>query len=472
MRSRDFILLLIMVFMVACSSLKKQAKENYEKGNYEQAYKLYKKAYQKDKKDSEVKAGLKKAAKSYLNQKLVNLRDIKNKKSVDQILDEIAEIETIQKENKEYLDYNSQKFYGNELKKTRGIILSKWDKNVTEKNALKLHIQQKHYTFLNMKKDKLGRRVLAKTKKLGISSCNKKVKSTQRDYYTNGFIQKYCSVFGRKVKFKRKKPVGLVSKLSFLSEVDVTSTQKKNVIKMMEEQVAKKLKFVTREGSGSLKVGVSGSYRYAESQEKESDVHEYYESEPYETTEEYEEKIGSEVMDCSKLQPDGTCGTKMVYDTVTKTRPAVKYRQVTKYFPYKYLLRKSSLDVDLSFGVLGETIRFNKNYKSQAKKHDYNLPDFELYPVNEKLLVERNYLNNIFNKDLNGFIKSAHQSWNKKYCSLESNETYFTEGSKALLCYKVMGSNAYQKWLAKYHNLDMKNAVIKKFVYAKLLAIK
>ena len=241
MKLKSLVFIVLVVTFTACSSLKKQAKENYEKGNYEQSYRLYKQAHEKDKKDSEIKAGLKKALKAYLNQKLVGLRNIKNKKSVDYILQEIAAIEFLQKENKEYLDYNSQQFYGNELKKSRSIIIKKWDQTLDEKNVLKYYIQQYHYSFLNLKKDQAGKELLAKIKKIGVSSCNSKIKSSERDYFINNFLVKYCGVFGRKVKFKRKTPVGLVKNLTFDSNVNVKSSQKKDIIKLMELATSKKL---------------------------------------------------------------------------------------------------------------------------------------------------------------------------------------------------------------------------------------
>ncbi len=196
---------MILISLLAWASIKDKAKENLKSGNFQESYRLYKLAYQEEKGDAEVVSGFRKAAYGLLNELIVNLRDTKRKENIEQLLIDIEEIEKIQTEVKGILGYDSHRLFEKERKSVRRIILKKWDRDISQKSALKVFIQQAHYKFLDLNKDTLGRNVLKRIKMLGKQECLSRMKGLPLEYFVQRFTKNYCNIFGVSTSEKKVK---------------------------------------------------------------------------------------------------------------------------------------------------------------------------------------------------------------------------------------------------------------------------
>ena len=108
------ILASLLLLLVACSSHKKAAIKLTEEGLHEAALEQWVLAYQKDKDDPEVLAGLRICQEKVSNDRLVRIRDLRNANDDEKALEELQSLMGLQSKHGIQLDFNSSTFQGRE----------------------------------------------------------------------------------------------------------------------------------------------------------------------------------------------------------------------------------------------------------------------------------------------------------------------------------------------------------------------
>jgi hypothetical protein len=428
------ILASLLLLLVACSSHKKAAIKLTEEGLHEAALEQWVLAYQKDKDDPEVLAGLRICQEKVSNDRLVRIRDLRNANDDEKALEELQSLMGLQSKHGIQLDFNSSTFQGRET-----ALLWKHQKSqVLNLVAVKkpLAAEVRYRKFANVFQS-LPDYAALKTSvdQAGVLQCKSLRKGLKGKPFYRSFVSQYCKFFEPNRELKPS--ADTISSVLFANPV-VTAK-----IEGSDEDMSSKMVKALSEGfeasawyhpeaKKTVSLNVGGRYKWNKRSEIIAQSHDYTVEVPYTAYEQVaktkEVPYSDSEYQCEPNRTDCRYVTVTKYKTETyyESEPVTRYREETRVHHYKATKRNMDFEIVLSGNVAIDKLKhpfaFMKEETENKILHDENLPGIGLKPKTEDVtspIAKFEYYSLLSGGDLRLELDAL---WIKQFCATPSDE--------------------------------------------------
>lgn len=447
-----FIVLLALLFLVSCSSAKRRAIELSEKGHFEEAILEWEKALKDDPKDEEALEGLKKSQEMAINNRLVQLRNLRNSNEHARALDALKSLVELQAKWNYKLDVNSATFQGKET----ALLWNPFKNEVTARlkkghalSAAALYLDFKDIFAFAPKGELDGER--ARIFSAGKKSCRAFKDSVQYPYLAS-FHNRYCEYFGVK---KTSKIVysDVYGHLKINYTLDGTTEESKYTLLTKMNSSFRETPWYLKSSSKEIPLTVSGKLVGKTRSQLVEQVQEYWDKETYTTHESIRK---------SCLKSDGS------YEDCYEVQEVTKERDVRKEF--EYTATKLSQDITLNFKSefhlvkMIHTVEMDKDYHEELIVHDHYMPHIDLYPPKiKKLETPESIWEKFSQESAERFKDKLMKVWVAEYCKLPETMSFSSVAENVLRCRKspeMKSSDFVNTWFQ--NNYGSSNAVAEK----------
>lgn len=427
-----FILASLLLLLVACSSHKKAAIKLTEEGLHEAALEQWVLAYQKDKDDPEVLAGLRICQEKVSNDRLVRIRDLRNANDDEKALEELQSLMGLQSKHGIQLDFNSSTFQGRET-----ALLWKHQKSqvmnlASQKKPLAAEVRYRKFANVFQSMPEYAT-LKTSIDQAGVLQCKTLRKGLKGKPFYRSFVTQYCKFFEPNLAVKPTAET--ISTVLFAnpsvsikiegSDEDMTAKMNKALAEGFEASA-----WYHPEAMKSVAVNVGGRYKWNKYSETISQSHDYTVEIPY-TAYESVRKTKEVPYSDSEYR---CVGSDCKYETVTKyktetyyeSEPVTRYREETRVHHYKATKRRMEFEVVLNGNIAIDKLRFPFSFLKEETEnkilHDENLPNIGLKPKTEdvtKPIAKFEYYSLLAGGDLRIDLDSL---WIKQFCSTPSEE--------------------------------------------------
>ena len=409
----------------ACSTLSKQAQEQLENKNYDEALVLYDRLVSEKPNEGEALEGQRKAREGVIDKNLIRVRLARIAQNYQESLDLLLEIVSKERSWNLYPSGAVAFTQKEETEEARKILNQQLANIQLEKKPLKTLYWIEHYRIIF---DEKFQNYLTNYKnaafKNGQADCKAWAKTASADVpFWSQFVKRYCTVMGvtQPIKDFDKK---LYSKIEIKLDKD---TVPKILQQMILADVNKQFKsrgWFDIASPRAMHLNLSANYIFSESKMHQQQSHPYNERVPYT---EYEQQ--------QKFDAKG--------NPYQVTEPVTKYRDEQRFYYYTGTLisQKIQFDATATSDVPqynGTVFSFNKYI--QETVHNENVPNIGLYPsLAKQTQPEASWLTQISTDYTNAVKKSLIADFNSAFCATISEA--MSEPAlfdRSLLCLREM----------------------------------
>jgi hypothetical protein len=451
--------LLSLLVIISCSSTKKLARELSSQGLHEAAVPKWIEALNESPDDAEIQVGLKISQEIVMNDRLVEIRDLRNSNKYDEAI--LALRELIQKQNewKLTLDFNSSKFQGKELRALWSFEDQKLRQYTKSGKVLAASLRDKQvsYIFNSTEEYKNTKEHISQKGSAKCSALKAQSDSGSKPFYSN-FVSRFCG------HFENKREIASVQE--GMSHALFSSAQPQFRIQGINENMSGELSkqvqesfqntpWYDQDSKKEIKVVLNGKYTWIPTAQKIHQVHNYKVSIPYTAyvlvmktrqvpyhTTEYR---------CVWNQYTGnSCGNvpAIQYRTefYTETEAVTRFREEDRTFDYVAV--KNSQDLILQFKgkihIGGDSfpVAYSKHRKESKIVHDLNMPDIGLFPAKEDVMSPVEAFSEFAKEASSQIAEESDQFWVRKYCVFSKSRGLASEAESVFRCRK---SSAHPK---------------------------
>lgn len=445
--------LLALLLLVSCSTSKKLAQQLASQGLHEAAVPKWIEALKDSPNDAEAQVGLKISQEKVLNDRLVEIRDLRNSKKYEEAILSLKKLIDTQNEWKTTLDFNSSTFQGKELQALWSYENDKLKRFASSGKVLAASLRDKEVSYIfNSLEDYKKTKEFVSAK--GVSKCAEhktQTDSISKPFYSN-FVNRFCGYY------ENKRDVA--SSKEGISGVLFSSTTSKIGIQGVNENMTAELSKKVQEhfqetawydqaSKKSIRVELNGKYTWIPTNQNIHQVHNYKVSIPYTAyvpvmktrqvpyqTTEYR---------CVWNQYAGnTCGnvpvTQYRSEFYTVTEAVTRYREEAR--AYDYVATKHSQDLVLQFkgkifiGSDSIPVAFSKHTTESKIVHDLNMPDIGLFPAREDVASPISAFTEFVNESSTKISNEIDQFWVRKFCSFSKSRGIASEAESVFRCRK------------------------------------
>lgn len=422
---KKLFIILLVGFVVGCTTAHKRAQNAVDKGNYEEAISLYEGILSKETGDQKAKSGLRYARLRWIDASLIQVRLLRlgtNYGQSEDLLRNIIQSEdawgvfpagvvfATQADELKYLFARKQKQIESALKDKKPLL------------AQYLYLQNKYLIKDTLKQNvsPIEIKILKKVK----GFCKKQFKKLNtKEHYSNIWISKICDTWMIKYKkIKTKNSVSLFSEISPTYSIEGLDAKESQMLTEDFHKTFVKSKWYDKKSKLKWNLDISG---VVVSKLDEQDVNlssRYYVKIPYETSrivvKDPEPKstgaIGLLILlfGSSSKEVDNGDGTVTVYET--------EYREEPRTYHYKAIRVTQSMGIKLKLlsNIGGKQFKMNyvNSYFNRVHVTDSNFPEANVYPVKKKLVKLEKWLTSNNRGLFERISRKLSSGWRKSYC--------------------------------------------------------
>jgi hypothetical protein len=462
-------LLIVTGILVACSSLHKKAKEQYESGDYEAALKTYNSLVKKNGNDDDAVIGLQKTREKLVDVGLLKVRKIRLQGRNTESLETFLEL--VSKENAwEFFPKDRVMFTQEEESKEAFAMVCRMADDARKKSQplRASFILRRYEPIFQGQLLKQYEQKKAEVAKQGEGSCMGLADgSLDNKPFLAGFLKKYCAHWGvahRNIAKSENSKIGSLFRDVGL-DIEIAGIRKEALADFKEEVSwgLRQSPWYDPTAKNLLKVTLRGAFQNKHTKQSVPRTHNYTVSVPYTN---YVTVQKSRLVPVTKYQQQ--CSSSYGYQTCynvpytayeteyySETEPRIAYRQVPQVQPYLGYTHDQQLSIGLDgVAVLnGKTLSFKmaEDQHEQSFSHDTNMPSIGLYPEEAELEDPLMFVKYQARDLSKRFEISLKNEWKARYCGeLEKKPAAsFTDGDNVIRCLKVTQTDPpanVQKW--------------------------
>lgn len=442
------------LFLAGCTSYRRQADDYFLNGEYYAATSLYERALQEDPKDEKAKAGLFRARRALIDERLLEVRQQRLSDNFNGALDRLLWI--IEREGEWSVSPSGPAFSTQEEEVA---LLFTWlNSQAREAVNRRLYLKAKIFTdkYHNLfTAGKTSRRFDNLAKFIhdgGAADCRQFKSTTAGSPFSREFAQRYCMVWGMSDSSTNDQALtpasyGLPAYGQILIEgtledlpAEVLSAYSDSLLQGLKETPFYQAK------APALKIGIKGHFisRYDEHQSMA--VHSYTVQVPYQVTNtvsyqvqvpytayrsEYDYKTNS-----SRSVPYTEYRSETRYREETETRYRSEGRSlpyVTTEFTVRYGL---SGFADLTIDKVAHHLPLDEDFRLTDSYHETSNPSIGLYPKRKEMPTEVDWLKEKFQKSGALLSLRISEAWDSKYCVQPKNLVAIVQSEAVMKCLK------------------------------------
>lgn len=445
-------LILSLVIFVSCSTAKKTAQELANQGLHEAAIPKWLEAMKKSPDDVEVQVGLKRSQEIVLNERLVEIRDLRNSKRYDEAVVALNKLIVMQNEWKLPLDMNSSSFLGKELQLLWSHEKSNLKALANRGEVLGASLREKEISYIFNALPDYGeaKELIAKKGRAKCGELKKYIDFKVRPFYSN-FVGRFCNYYESNLALSLFK--------EGVSDVLYSSISPKIEIKGLDEnltgEVSKKIfdLFMTTplydpDSVKAIRLEVNGEWKVIPSIVIVPQVHTYKVKVPYlaNVSVTKSRQIPYQVTEsqCVDHSSGRSCRdvlvTKYKEEKYKDTKKVTRYREEDRIFNYNANKKSQELIMQLRGSLfIGNDmipLTFSKLSTESKIQHDVYLPDIGLLPAKEDLTNPIVAFSNFADEASKKVAQELDNYWVRKYCSLSKSKGLASDAEAAIRCRK------------------------------------
>lgn len=355
----------IMLCISACSTLSKQAKEQLENKNYDEALILYDRLVQEKPNEGEALEGQRKSREGVIDKNLIRVRLARLGQNTQESLDLLRDIVLKEREWNLYPSGAVAFTQSEETNEAKKILNQDLFSILKEKKPLKIFFWIERYKLLFDEKFQI---YLANFKtsatQEGQVQCKNWTKTVGPELpFWSQFVKRYCAVMGldQKIAVYDKK---LYAKADFKFDKDSIPKILQQMIYSDLNKTFKTTGWFDIAGKKNIVLTESGSYVFNESRQPQQETHAYKESIPY----------------TEYVEHDHVDSAGKSYKT---SDPVTRYRDEDRF--YRFIGTRINQKIQFQTNArpdvpLITALTFNFEKQVQDFTHNENLPAISLYP--------------------------------------------------------------------------------------------
>lgn len=360
-----FVLSCLLIGVSSCSTLSKQAKEQLENKNYDEALILFDRLVQEKPNDGEALEGQRKSREGVVDKNLIRVRLARMGQNYQESLDLLRDVVLKEREWNLYPSGAVAFTQAEETNEAKKIINRELTSILKEKKPLKvlfwverykLMFDEKFQTYLtNFKKSAMQE---------GASQCGNWTKTTSAATpFWSQFVKRYCNVMQvqKNIPAFDKK---LYAKVDLKLEQPTIPKPLENLLASEMNKAFLKTGWYDVDSKRNLGVVLNGTYSFADNRHMEQRTHSYEESIPYTA---YVEK--------EKF--DSTGKSYKVSEPTTRYRDEQRFHRYMGTSIYQKIQMQSNLRSDVNL-IHALPFSFDKNVNEFT--HNENMPSIHLSP--------------------------------------------------------------------------------------------
>jgi len=423
-----------LLFLTACANLKKRAQEQESAGNYDEAANLYERALKSNPKDPELATGLKSARDGVLSKRLIAVRQARLAGNQEQALNLL--LETVQKEQAwGHPPRAAVAFTQNEETSFAfPFVNSKVKSAIDAKFPLQAEYWHRRYSAVFQSQEiqaKYTGLELAIAKS-GKESCKHflSLQKPQHPYFGD-FAKSYCAHWGEPGKDLSRENE---QKLSELYQSVAISGAVSNLPAEQQLSLQNELQSALEaspwfdvHGKKKVQITLQGNYTILHQKDLVNQVHQYPAQEPYEDFETVT-RSRSVPYQASESRLDPATGkltsvmvTKYRDESYTEQQKVVRYRSVTRHYPYNAIKHTQHLELAMALnagiGPKGFATDLSDKADREGYQHDLNVVEVGLRPVRPDLVDPVQWIKGDFQKLRAQFLEKSTAEWVSLYCT-------------------------------------------------------
>jgi hypothetical protein len=445
--------LFVLLLLASCSTSKKLAQQLASQGLHEAAVPKWIEALNESPNDAEVQVGLKISQEKVLNDRLVEIRDLRNSKKYEEAILSLKKLIDTQNEWKTTLDFNSSTFQGKELQALWSYESDKLKRLANSGKVLAASQRDKEVSYIfNSLEDYKKTKDFVSAK--GASKCvelKTHADSISKPFYSN-FVNRFCGYYENKREVAASK--------EGISGVLFSSVASKVVIQGVNENMISELSKKVQEhfqetpwydqvSKKSIRVELNGKYTWIPTNQDIHQVHNYKVSIPYTAyvpvMKTRQVPYQATEYRCVWNQYAGnTCGNVSVTHYRSEfyfvNEAVTRYREEAR--AYEYVATKHSQDLVLQFkgkiyiGSDTIPIAFSKHTTESKILHELNMPDIGLFPSREDVSSPISAFTEFADESSARISNEIDQFWVRKFCSFSKSRGIASEAESILRCRK------------------------------------
>jgi len=447
MKNHIFLVILV-TFIVSCSSLHKKAEQSMKSKNYEEAINIYTQILQKKPKDNKAIDGLAKAKQGYVDNGLIQVRMMRignNQLGAIELLNTL-----IQKENQWTLRLDAGMAYTQKEELNFGInymIDSIFYPSLKEKQYLKTEFDLKKYSSIVAiyKEDPQILKVKSIVERGGAQKCRlSSAIANKESFFLNKHFTSLCNHYGEMFADVSTTSKDATRYNALNVEIKTTEGFSKfnpDLTQSLKDSFSKTLWFSSVGSSVATLVANQVEFLYDHQSKRVNQSHTYTVKVPYMDTENYTQEID----DLSKpLRTYKSFDIKTKKDIVvteyakkkiTQTRQVKKERDEDRYYVYVADQHDEALKISFNtqINILGTDILipYSTEFKNTFISHKELNPNISLYPVAEKFLDKDKWIKDQIAVFTGTVTTKLGSQWELVYCdsvdSVKSDQTKYAE---------------------------------------------
>jgi hypothetical protein len=430
--SRRFALIVCIFTFTACSTLRRQARDHYQAGEYLAAISDYEQILNDDPKDSEAKQGLHRSRQALLEQRLIEVRQQRLSENMNSALDELKWV--VDQESNWQISVSGPAFSTQQEEVEEGFAwLNGQSKLLIQgRKYLKAKIFTDKYkeVFLGGPYNRRATALLNWINQQGTADC-REMRKNARGPFSHDFAQRYCIVWGvtdgPTPAAVKPEAAGMKGYGQIALEGEVESLPAE-VLASLSDSLLQNLKqtpYYSPE-SAALKIHIQGKFSSQYNEHPGYAVHSYQVQVPYTETNtvSYQEQVPYTEYHTEMDPVTGTTKT----ETRTAYRWETKYRDETETkwrseprsmtyntteFTVKYAINgKAVTDID----KVNYVLPLDYDFELSDSYHDTSNSDIGLYPKAKKMPTEVSWLKERFGETGTKLSTKAAEAWDALYC--------------------------------------------------------
>jgi hypothetical protein len=405
----------------SCSTLTKQAKEQLENKNYDEALILYDRLVSEKPNEGEALEGQRKSREGVIDKNLIRVRLARLGQNYQESLDLLREIVIKERQWNLYPSGAVAFTQSEETTEAKNILNAQLHSIQKEKKPLKsLYWIERYRTIFDEKYQVYLGNFKNSAYQEGEVQCKAWTKTVSAEFpFWSQFVKRFCTTMKVESKFADfdKK---LFLKADVFSEKTFMPIPLQQMIASDVSKVFNSTGWYDPAAKKKLTLTLNGNYRFDESKVRERRVHSYNVSVPY-----------TEYVEHDRVDSTGK--------SYKVSEPVTKYRDEQRQYGYFGILIDQRIDFDsnLKPDILAiNSFHFSFNKVAEDFVHTENIPSMKLYPMEpDKTKSEPRWLVQISNDFSLELKKSLIADFKHNFCdSLSESMNSNTLSDRSLLC--------------------------------------
>lgn len=433
---RSVALVALSLVLVGCSSLRKQADEQFEKGAYEEALQLYEQALVESPSDADASAGLRKTRIKLIDKRLLTVRHTRLGGNSQGALDLLSEVVADETAWKVFPDGPVSSTQDEESESLFPFFRGQVDTAFKKSRPLRVHYLVEHYrpVFQGTKQRMLDA-MSSRAATLGKTSCSEIAAYANESvpYYAQ-FLAKACGLWGFDTtslqRTARAKFGEFYRKVDAKVRVNGVDDGIEEMLEKVTEEAFRQSPWFDANGGKSATIAMSGAYARAYTERSETRSHSYTVSIPYT---DYETVTRTRYVSNTTYVPscsyDYVTGREQCHDvpqsssqplSYTERVPVTRYRTEPRVQSYEGTYETQTLSLRIGgqarFGTLDRKLTYAERSKTEGFRHDWSIPSIGLNPEPSKLADPEQWLANQALGLGQEVLSASVDAWQKLYC--------------------------------------------------------